>query len=586
MSQGHAKILAEAASLSPSALVELVILDASAIGGGVLRFHPGTDAQCRPLVFRGESYTPLPVKCEGFSLSGSGELPRPTLTFANLLGTFTSLSQAYGDLVNARVIRRLVFARNLDGMPEADSREMFQEDIYFVERKLRANRMEVTYELVPATDIDGAKVPRRQVIAAACVWRYRSPVGCAYVSNVALADKDNNLLPSGQTFRSDPAVNDGQWSETVQYYTKDTVFLWQDYERTTKSYYTLTGDSALGEEQGPLRNLLWKADQCSHRLSGCKLRFDPNAVLTSTIKPTAIASGQRANHNLLFRSDASLRAWGSNTNGQTTLPSGVTTAQKLSVGDSHSAILKPNGVVVVWGYNGYGQTNTPANLTAIDVSAGGGHTVALKADGTVVCWGWDYAGQTSGIPSGLTGVTAVVAGYLHTLALKSDGTVVGWGQSAYGQTAIPSGLSGVIAIACGEYHNLALKSDGTVVGWGSRSGITNGADIVPSGLSSVVGIACGLNHSLAVKSDGSVVAWGDNAQGQCTVPPDALTQVVKVTGGQAHSLALKSTGAIVGWGRNVEGQLTLPPNLVETISVQSSTPLPFGGFPGSNRVPR
>lgn len=596
MSQGHAKILAEAASLNPSALLELLILDASAIGGGILRFHDGTDTQSRPVVFRGESYTPLPVKTEGFTMSGSGELPRPTVTFSNLMGVFTGLSRAYGDLVSSRVIRRLVFARNLDGMPEADSREMFQEDIYFVERKLRENRMEVTYELVPATDIDGAKIPRRQVIAAACVWRYRSPIGCAFASNVAIGDKDNEPHPTSQTYR-------GEWNASEQYYTRDVVFIWQDFEKTTKSLYILLGDSATGEAQGPLLNSEWKLDQCSHRLSGCKLRFDQDSVNTQVVKPILIASGQRARHSLAVRSSHLLKVWGGNTYGQTTLPSGIAEVSQIACGDYHSVALKvgypyngrgwdftnsvfktpTSGVVAAWGYNGYGQTTVPANLIAKAIATGAGHVLAVKEDGTVVAWGWDYAGQVSAIPSGLTGVVDVAAGYLHSYALKSDKTLVGWGQNAYLQLTPPSGLSGVIAIACGEYHNLALKDDGTVVAWGVRD--FPSAIVVPSGLANVRAIACGLSHSLAVQADGTVVAWGDNTEGQCTVPPSA-SPAIAVAGGLAHSMALKEDGTIVCWGRNVEGQSTLPANMVETTSITSTATLPFGGFPGSSRIPR
>lgn len=577
MTSGHTRVLSEAASLNPSALVELFILDASAIGGGILRFHSGTDRHSRPVAFRGESYTPLPVKSEGFSMASAGELPRPSITFANLLGSFTGLSRAYGDLVNARVIRRQVFARNLDGEPEADSREMFQEDIYFIDRKLNENRAEVSYELVPATDIDGAKVPRRQVLSAACVWRYRSPVGCAYNSTVALADRDNNFLPGNQIYR-------GEWNETTQYYPRDTVFLWQDFERTIKSFYTLSEDSALGENQGPRLNSLWLMDQCSHRLSGCKLRFDPDAVTSSTVKPTAISAG--GNFSVALRSDGKLRMWGSNASGQTTQPSGLSSITAVSAGESHCLVLKSNGSVLSWGSNSYGQSTLPTLLPVSAIGAGYNHNLVVQTNGTVVAWGRNDHSQCD-VPGGLTGVVAVAGGYLHSLALKSDGTVVAWGHNAFGQSTVPGGLTGVVAISAGDYHCLALKSDGTVVSWGYNS---NGQTDVPVGLTEVLAIAAGYRNSLVLKTDGSLVFWGLNDQGQGTLPPSATgsTAIALARGdGSGHALALKaSSGVVTSWGRNVEGQTTLPANLVETISVTSATPLPFGGFPGSSRIPR
>jgi alpha-tubulin suppressor-like RCC1 family protein len=49
-------------------------------------------------------------------------------------------------------------------------------------------------------------------------------------------------------------------------------------------------------------------------------------------------------------------------------------------------------------------------------AAGESHSLALKADGTVTAWGWGFCGQST-VPSGLSGVNAVVAGGEHSLAL-------------------------------------------------------------------------------------------------------------------------------------------------------------------------
>ena len=133
--------------------------------------------------------------------------------------------------------------------------------------------------------------------------------------------------------------------------------------------------------------------------------------------------------------------------------------------NSTAAVLTVNatspGTVVAWGSNSNGQTTVPAGLSGVTaIAAGDAHTVALKSDGTVVAWGDNWAGQTI-VPAGLSGVRAIAAGSFHTVVLKSDGTVVAWGDNHSGQTIVPTGLSGVAAIAAGgnatgDNHTVAL----------------------------------------------------------------------------------------------------------------------------------
>jgi len=198
------------------------------------------------------------------------------------------------------------------------------------------------------------------------------------------------------------------------------------------------------------------------------------------------------------------------------------------------------GLVAAWGYNSSGQCTVPSGLTKMKAVAGGwGHSLALRSDGTVVAWGDNYYGQAT-VPQGLSSVRAIAAGYYHSLALKADGTVVAWGNNDYGQTNVPSGLSGVVAIAAGAYHSLALRSDGTVVAWGDNCyGQTN----LPPGLSNVVAITAGGYHNLALKADGTVVAWGDNEYGQTNVPA-CLSNAIAIAAGSYHSLAIVPEGPV------------------------------------------
>ncbi len=250
-------------------------------------------------------------------------------------------------------------------------------------------------------------------------------------------------------------------------------------------------------------------------------------------------------------------AWGSNAQGQTTIPAGLSGVTAITAGEGHTVALKNDGTVLAWGWNANGQTTIPAGLSGVTaIAAGYEHTVALKNDGTVVAWGYSGSSQTT-IPAGLSGVTAIAAGYLHTVALKNDGTVVAWGWNEYGQTTIPAGLSGVVAIAVGGNHTVALKNDGTVLAWGAG---WDGQTTVPSGLSGVTAIAAGNSHTVALKNDGTVVAWGHNGSGQTTIPA-GLSGVTAISAGRAHTVALKNDGTVVAWGYNLYGQTTIPAGL-------------------------
>jgi hypothetical protein len=237
-------------------------------------------------------------------------------------------------------------------------------------------------------------------------------------------------------------------------------------------------------------------------------------------------------------SEGRVVGWGSNTDGQTNIPSGLSNVVAIAAGENHSLALTAEGRVIGWGSNGDGQTTIPSGLSnVVAIAAGGSHSLALTAEGWVFAWGANDYGETN-VPTGLSKVVAVAAGTYHSLALTAEGRVVGWGSNGYGQTTIPSGLSNMVAIAAGDYHSLALTAERRVVGWGSNN---YGQRNVPSGLSNVVAIAAGSYQSLALTADSRAFGWGDNGDGQATIP-SALNNAAALAGGGFHSLALTGDG--------------------------------------------
>jgi lambda family phage minor tail protein L len=215
--------------LAPGELVELYELDASSLGAGTLYFHPYP--QQGAIWWQGVEYSGYPVEAKGFART-SDKQPTPTLTVANVGGAITALCLAFDDLVGTKVTRRRTFGRFLDaanfpgGNPEADPGEEMTPEVWFIERKASESPISVQFELSSAMDFQGVMVPRRQIIANQCPWRYRLDAECGYTGGPVATVTDQPT--------TNPAL-----------------------------------------------------DRCSHKISGCKLRFGENAELPFGGMPAA-----------------------------------------------------------------------------------------------------------------------------------------------------------------------------------------------------------------------------------------------------------------------------------------------------------
>jgi len=264
-------------------------------------------------------------------------------------------------------------------------------------------------------------------------------------------------------------------------------------------------------------------------------------------------------------------SWGRNTYGQLNIPANLTNAAAICSGYQHCLALKSDSSLVAWGSGTNGQNAVPVWISknVVAIKAGYYHNLAQLGDGTLAAWG---AGQTNAgagfdygqslIPTNLTNVLTISAGGYFNLALLSDHTVAVWGRNTYGETNMPSGLTNVAAISAGGLHGLVLKGDGTVVGWGNN---TYGQCTVPAGLSNVVAIVAGDYNSYAIRSDGTMAVWGDNTVGQDNIPA-GMSNFVAATGGAYHSAAIQDNGNPMAWGTY---DSTLPVGVTNAIALHS-----------------
>ena len=120
-----APIITDLQKINPSAIIELFTLttDATLHGSAqTYRFHNGTSLNANgDIIWAGNQYLKMPIQAEGFSFN-KGQLPRPTLTVSNALGTITAIllnvnSITTGnDLTGATVTRIRTLARYLDAV--------------------------------------------------------------------------------------------------------------------------------------------------------------------------------------------------------------------------------------------------------------------------------------------------------------------------------------------------------------------------------------------------------------------------------------------------------------------------------------
>ena len=192
--------VSELQKINPSNIVELFQLELiTAIHGSNTKyyFHNGVSENNNGnLIFDNIEYTRMPIEATGFEFNGK-QLPRPQIAISNILGTFTTLLLTLPQgLEGAKVTRIRTLERYIDhinfsvydilletgsylleendsfisqesgdnphGTP--DSTATFPDEIYYIDRKTMETRDVVQFELAATFDLNGVRLPRRQVL--------------------------------------------------------------------------------------------------------------------------------------------------------------------------------------------------------------------------------------------------------------------------------------------------------------------------------------------------------------------------------------------------------------------------------------
>jgi lambda family phage minor tail protein L len=269
------KLLLEAVSLNPTAVIDLFQLDLNPVGAvlvegwnGILYFHSGNTINRTDVIFGGREYAQWPVQTTGFEWNMQSTQPRPQISFSNVLGPFTQMNLQYSGLVNAKVTRIRTFAKFLDGMPQADPTCYFPPESWVINRKVQEDREICIYELANPMDVEDLALPRRIVLADQCRWQYRGD-GCGYVG-LQLADINNNPLP----FKPYWSYK-GIWDAGTSYNFGDIVSIdWEVTSGYLVGQYFVCNYPSIGQAPPASGDSgYWKRDECSLNLQGCLIRF-------------------------------------------------------------------------------------------------------------------------------------------------------------------------------------------------------------------------------------------------------------------------------------------------------------------------
>jgi len=327
-SQSIKNIQIEASKLEPSSIVDLFDIDLTDLASErgisideserIFRFHNQVKLLTSNIIWQNRVYVPAPIEADGFSKTSEGSLPTPILRMTvselgiPLLALLKEKIRLFGDLVGCKLTRYRTFAAfltisnfNSNNTPNnlrTDEYSEFPPEIWYFNRKTRENKSIIEYNLSSILDVEGIKLPKRQMISKRCTENYRGE-GCLYEYNDGRADEEAigefailpKLAPAVAT-EEDKLITEilgisnisdqRDFKSGLTYQKGDSVYI----TRQGINYYFVAKRN--GTTSSPPNSNDWIADKCSKCIQGCKLRWSAtNPVGSVDVAGTDLIKG-------------------------------------------------------------------------------------------------------------------------------------------------------------------------------------------------------------------------------------------------------------------------------------------------------
>jgi len=307
MSQGiNREVAREALSKDASQILEfyLIYYNFPDDQNSFLAFAPMQKGFGEKISWQGIDYLALPLESEGFTTRADNELPRPKLKVANIELEISKYLKLYNNLVGAKVIRKRTFAKFLDDSnfeggenpfydlssqsSTASFTDHLPDEIFYINRRVSENKEFVEFELSTVFEMDNVFLPNRNCYARYCTWIYRGH-GCRYAGDPKKTANSTDFKDSsGATVT--PTTDKGLWKSTTTYNKGDFAYIQieniplradteTDFDAPAerlKTFYVCVADNVSGNSNFPSISRNWQKDECSKKISDCKLRFNSN----------------------------------------------------------------------------------------------------------------------------------------------------------------------------------------------------------------------------------------------------------------------------------------------------------------------
>ena len=278
-----------------------------------------------------------------------------------------------------------------------------------------------------------------------------------------------------------------------------------------------------------------------------------------------------AGHSCGLRDDGTAVCWGSDPEGQASLPAGR--FESLSAHRLHTCGAMAEGGIQCWGQSPVrGKEVLYQEEQFVSVSSGPDHLCGLRQDGGVVCWS-DERGSSQGLDEAPEGeFHSIDVGYGHTCGAKAEGGVACWGGD-YGEAMnilTQDTFASVSTLALD--YSCGLRSVGTVDCWGLEGGELVWQHSPDGRFTSII---LGDSNACGVRNSGEVACWdsrGSEDVGFSVLPGGSYTSLSM---GETHACALRAEGPVVCWG---EGEGALPPGALVSMKEGRSTRFLPGGM--------